>query len=112
MSRSQSIHHEVQSNFHKHENQVHDRERGKNMAGRAKHEILAPKVEFCTLMCDQGLSYFTKNFARHAADLPATILFPVSRVVHNMKNSLRDGGHPKRERIALGTNVRLDKQKI
>ena len=62
MSRSQSIHHEVQSNFHKHENQAHDREIGKNMAGRAKHEILAPKVEFLRFGVRPGAVVFHGKF--------------------------------------------------
>ena len=62
MLRAQSIHHEVQSNFLKHENQAHDRERGKSMAGRAKHEILAPKAEFFRFGVRPGVVVFHGKF--------------------------------------------------
>ena len=49
-------------------NQAYDRERGKGVAGRAKHEILAAAAEFCTMVRHHQLSRSTGHLL--SSDLP------------------------------------------
>lgn len=105
------FYHKIQRDFQKHQNKAHNRKRVKGVAGRAKHEKLARVVEFCVMVCHHGLWYFTGHFVGqwNAAEFSAKSFFPVPRLFHDKKNSLRDGWHPK---LFPGTQVQPDKQQI
>ena len=63
------------------------------MAGRAKHEILTTAVEFCAMVCNHGLWYFTGHFAGqwNAAKFSGNSLFSVSRLFHGKVNFYQQG---------------------
>ena len=89
-------------------NEVHhgilfDRRLG--VTGRAKYEILAAAVDFCTMVCNYWPWYFPRHFEWKAVESEAeSFFFSMSRLFHGKKNFLRDGKHPKREGLDVQSN--------
>ena len=106
------FHNEVQGNFRKHYNLAHNRKRGKGIAGKTKHEILASAAECCSMVCHHLFWHFTGHFVGHAADLPAKGIISFSCLFHDKKNSFQKGRHPKCEYFAGRANAQPNEQPI
>lgn len=66
----------IQRDFHKHPTASTQQEKSQGHGWEEKHEILATAVEFCNMVCNYRLWYFTGYFAGHwnAAEFSAKSL--------------------------------------